>query len=97
MSKLKVIGKIILSEKQHKRLRELGVSDKDIAINKPKSRNDFQEIICRIGDAEAIIVNISTNITDQVIQESKNLKSIQAWSKGLDNIDLVAAKKQELP
>lgn len=93
MSKAKVIGKIVLSTEQCDELSRLGLSASDIATDDPKSRNDSEEIIKRIGDAEAIIVNISTNITQKVIERCKSLKFIQTWSTGMDNIDRDAAKK----
>lgn len=89
MPKVKVIGKITLSPAQHNELLHLGLQPDDIATDNP---HDTQEIIRRIKDAEAIIVNISTKITQEVIARCKNLKFIQTWSTGVDNIDCEAAK-----
>lgn len=89
MSIIKVIGKIILTQSQEEILRSLGVSY--IAADNPQSRTDTEEIIARIGDAEAIIINISTPVTRKVIKKCRHLKFIQTWSTGTDNIDLEAA------
>ncbi len=92
--KAKIIGKISLNETQLKKLHQLGVTD--IAIDNPKSRNDVEEITHRIGNAEAIIINISINITDAVMQQCPNLRFIQTWSTGTDNIDMKTAKKRRI-
>lgn len=89
MNKAKIIGKIVLSEKQHQELLRLGIGY--IAVDNPPTRTDQDEIISRIGDAEAIIVNISTPITKDVIQKCKSLRFIQTWSTGIDHIDIKAA------
>jgi len=90
----KIIGKITLSEEQREELIKLGVHD--IAEDNPKNHLDTNEIIKRIGDAEAIIVNISTPISKEVIQGCKNLRFIQTWSTGTDNIDIHAANAAEI-
>jgi phosphoglycerate dehydrogenase-like enzyme len=90
MSKARIIGKITLSENHRNELAQLGVSY--IANDNPKTRDDKEEIISRIGDAEAIVINISTPVTEEIIARCKNLRFIQTWSTGVDNIDLVAAK-----
>lgn len=77
MPKVKVIGKITLSPAQHNELLRLGLQPDDIATDNPPNPHDTQEIIRRIKDAEAIIVNISTKITQEVIARCKNLKFIQ--------------------
>jgi phosphoglycerate dehydrogenase-like enzyme len=88
--KIKIIGKITLDENQLTKLAQLGVTD--IASNNPKNRDDKEEIIRRIDDAEAIIINISINITSEIIQQCPNLRFIQTWSTGTDNIDIKAAQ-----
>ncbi len=88
-NRAKIIGKITLSPDQHQSLINLGVMD--IAQDNPKSRTDTKEIIKRIGNAEAIIINISTHISKEVIKKCKQLRFIQTWSTGMDNIDLNAA------
>lgn len=94
MEKAKIVGKIILNETQRNNLFQLGV--KDIALDNPKTRDDDEEIIKRIGKAEAIIINISVNISEHVIQRCPNLRFIQTWSTGMDNIDLKAAAKRNI-
>jgi phosphoglycerate dehydrogenase-like enzyme len=93
MSKFRIIGKITLSEIQYNRLLKLGLEHKHIARDNPISRNNTDEIVRRIGDAEAIIINISTPITREVIERCSNLRFIQTWSAGTDNIDIVAANE----
>ncbi len=90
MSIAKIIGKICLSQQQLTVLSSLGVDY--IAADNPKSRSDENEIMGRIGDAEAIIINISIHITENIIQKCKNLRFIQTWSTGMDNIDIAAAQ-----
>ncbi len=90
MSIAKIIGKICLSQQQLTTLSGLGVSY--IATDNPKSRSDEKEIMERIGDAEAIIINISIHITANIIQKCKDLRFIQTWSTGMDNIDLASAQ-----
>ncbi len=94
MKKAKIIGKITLNESQLKILADLGVVD--IATDNPKTRNDEKEIIYRIGDADAIIINISINITKEIIAQCPNLKFIQTWSTGIDNIDVKAAEERKI-
>lgn len=94
MGKAKIIGKITLNDRQLKKLTELGVTD--IASDNPKSRDDKEEIIRRIGDAEAIIINISINITDDIIKNCPNLRFIQTWSTGTDNIAIKAAEEKNI-
>lgn len=92
MTRAKIIGKITLNEQQLYTLSQLGVTD--IAADNPKSRDDTAEIIRRIGDAEAIIVNISTHITSDIIQNSPKLRFIQTWSTGIDNVDIKSAESK---
>lgn len=94
MKKVKVIGKITLNNEQINQLKSLGVTD--IAFDNPKSRNDEQEIIRRIGDADAIVINISVNITANIIKNCPALRFIQTWSTGTDNIDLDTAKEKNI-
>ncbi|MHB1948480.1 MAG: NAD(P)-dependent oxidoreductase [Gammaproteobacteria bacterium] len=94
MSKAKIIGKITLNENQLNTLSHLGVTD--IASDNPKTRNDEKEIIHRIGDAEAIIINISINVSKEIIAKCPNLKFIQTWSTGIDNIDVKAAEERKI-
>lgn len=94
MKKAKIIGKIILNSKQLQQLSELGITD--IAIDNPKTRNDDEEIIRRIGNAEAIIINISINISEKIIHACPNLRFIQTWSTGTDNIDIKTAEKRKI-
>ncbi|EKD73643.1 MAG: D-3-phosphoglycerate dehydrogenase [uncultured bacterium] len=94
MVKAKIIGKIILNDSQINKLAELGVTD--IAKSNPNNRDDAAEIIRRIDDAEAIIINISTYISEEVIQNCPKLRFIQTWSTGIDNIDVRAAEKRKI-
>ncbi|HVV68100.1 MAG TPA: NAD(P)-dependent oxidoreductase [Gammaproteobacteria bacterium] len=89
MSVAKIIGKIHLSKQQLVTLKNLGVSY--IAADNPNSPTDEKEIMQRIGEAEAIIINISIHITKKIIRQCKKLRFIQTWSTGMDNIDLDAA------
>lgn len=93
MSQIKIIAKITLSDQQYSRLLELGLHPQDIAVDNPPHRQDVEEIIRRIGNAEAIVINISTVINKEVIERCKTLKFIQTWSTGLDNIDIETAQK----
>lgn len=90
----KVIGKLVLTQEQLSNLSDLGVTD--IATDNPKTRDDVNEIVDRIGDAEAIIINISVNISMDVIARCEKLRFIQTWSTGMDNIDLVAANNANI-
>ncbi len=90
----KIIGKIVLSEEQHNRVKALGIHN--VANNNPTRPDAQSEIVERIGNAEAIIVNISTKITSNVIKECPNLKFIQTWSAGVDHIDMDAAKRANI-
>lgn len=91
MSTAKIIGKIHLSEQQLNTLTNLGVNF--IAADNPKSRKDEAEIIQRIGEAEAIVINISIHISKNIIQQCRKLRFIQTWSTGMDNIDINAAQE----
>ncbi len=86
----RIVGKIHLSQSQLTALSNLGVHY--IATDNPQSCFDEEEIIKRIGEAEAIIVNISIHISKNIIQQCKKLRFIQTWSTGIDNIDVVAAQ-----
>lgn len=90
MAIAKVICKMRLSAAQRQQLHALGVQD--IATDNPLNKNDSDEIIHRIGAAEAIIVSVFTPINEYIIQQCKNLKFIQTWSTGLNHIDLNAAQ-----
>lgn len=91
MSNARIIGKIYLSEQQLTDLAHLGVSY--MATDNPKSHSDEDEIIKRIGEAEAIIINISIHNTKNIIRQCRKLRFIQTWSTGIDNIDAEAANK----
>ncbi len=91
MAIAKVIGKITMTSQQYESLINLGVTD--IAIDNPVNRYDADEIINRIGDAEAIIINISIQITREIIKRCARLKFIQTWSTGMDNIEISAAEE----
>jgi glycerate dehydrogenase len=86
----KIIGKIHLTQQDINTLLHLGVSY--IATDNPKDRSDEEEIIKRIGNAEAIIINISVHITRNVIQNCRELRFIQTWSTGMDHIHVDAAQ-----
>lgn len=94
MAQAKIIGKITLNENQLQNLSELGVTV--IATDNPKTRDDSDEIISRIGNAEAIIINISINITEKIMQKCPRLRFIQTWSTGTDNIDIKAAENRNI-
>lgn len=94
MSIARIIGKIYRSEQQLTDLTHLGISY--IATDNTKSRSDEDEIIKRIGEAEAIIINISIHITKNIIRQCRKLRFIQTWSTDIDNIDIEAANKEEI-
>ncbi len=90
----KIIGKICLSPQQLTALANLGVDY--IATDNPNSRSDENEIMKRIGEAEAIVINISIHITENIIKKCRKLRFIQTWSTGMDNIDIAAAQAAEI-
>ncbi len=52
-----------------------------------------EELIDRIGDAEAVLTN-KCRITREVIDTCRNLKFIGVFATGYNNIDIVAAKEK---
>lgn len=52
-----------------------------------------EELIDRIGDAEAVLTN-KCRITREVIDACRNLKFIGVFATGYNNIDIVAAKEK---
>ena len=60
------------------------------------SYTDKQEIIERIGDAEAILTN-KTPITADVLKACPQLTYIGVLATGYNVVDLAAAKEQESP
>lgn len=92
-NKIRVIGKIVLNQKQKQRLIELGADF--FAEHNPERFNE-DEIVKLIDNAEIIINNISTPITKNVIDRCPSIKFIQTWSSGTDNIDVDYAKKKKI-
>ena len=87
--KARIIAKIPFSDAQRGRLRAIGVDY--VADSNPESRDDAEEILRRVSDAEAVVISISTPLKADVIRCSPTLKFIQTWSTGVDNVDLEAA------
>jgi glycerate dehydrogenase len=88
----RIIGKIILTEDQKSFLIENNIGF--IADANPEHAGDELDVIERIGDAEAIIVNISTPITESILNACPNLRFIQSWSAGTDHIDLIQCEER---
>ena len=51
------------------------------------------EVSERIADADIVIVN-KARITRQALEKAKNLKMIQEFATGYDNIDIQACKER---
>ena len=90
-NQISVIGKIVLSDAQRRKLIAMGATY--IAESNPATRN-ASEVLGRIGTSSVVLNNISTPITAEVMAACPNLKFIQTWSTGTDNIDLIEAKKR---
>ncbi|MFP3042081.1 D-2-hydroxyacid dehydrogenase [Treponema primitia] len=58
--------------------------------------NDPKEILSRIGDAEAVIVN-KTPISRETIAASPNIKFIGVLATGYNVVDVAAAKEKGIP
>ena len=90
LEKTRIIGKILLNDEQRAFLKENKISN--IFDDNPKKSDDY--IINLIGDAEAIMINISTPISEAVLNACPQLQFIQTWSTGLDHIDMDACEKK---
>lgn len=79
--------------------------DKSV-IDQIKNQNKFsfsyqpeitpQELIKIISDYEGLIVRSRTKVTSEVIDQGHNLKVIARVGSGLDNIDILEAKKRKI-
>ncbi len=54
------------------------------------------ELIKNISNYEGLIVRSATKVTNEVIENAKNLKVIGRAGAGVDNIDLIAAKEKNI-
>lgn len=87
---IRIIGKIVINQRQMDLISRMNV---DYVADENPSPNDQNEILSRIGNAQIIINNISTPISADIMRQCPDLKFIQTWSTGVDNIDLEEAKK----
>ncbi len=55
-----------------------------------------EELLDVIGDYDALIVRGRTKVTEEVFAAAKNLKIVGRMGVGVDNIDLVAARKHDV-
>ena len=75
------------------------ISKKGIEILKTKSEVEFRDerkVYDIIEKFDGIIIRSATKLTADVIEKGKNLKVIGRAGIGLDNIDLAAAKKNNI-
>ena len=71
---------------------------KKFDVNYDKSLADNQEKIPSLmKDIKAIIVRNRTQITNELLEKSPNLSCVGRLGVGLDNIDLKACKKRNIP
>lgn len=61
------------------------------AAGKPRS-----EILSLVADADALIIRSETQADSQLLQAGKNLKVVGRAGVGVDNVDLLAAKAQNI-
>jgi D-3-phosphoglycerate dehydrogenase len=87
---LRIITQLPFSPEQVERLKKIGATY--FATDNPASRGDTAEIIKRVAQAHSIIISISTPITKSVMDACPQLKLIQTFSTGTDNVDLEAAR-----
>lgn len=90
--KLSVICYIDWEDNELEKLREHNPIY--IANKNPCNENYEEEVIKRIGDAEAILISISTPINARIMSKCSKLKFIQTWSTGIDNVDIDEANRR---
>ncbi|WP_302801085.1 D-2-hydroxyacid dehydrogenase [Mitsuokella multacida] len=68
----------------------------EVTIYDRTSLTDEEEIISRIGDAEAVITN-KTPISENVLNHCRNIQYIGVLATGYNIVDVDAAKKRNIP
>lgn len=86
--------KILIADKLTNEALEVFKKNGFEAINKPNITHE--ELIEEISEYNAVVIRSRTTITNEVIQNAKNLKIIGRAGVGLDNVDLKSAQEHNI-
>lgn len=89
---MKVFVTSKVPEKIYKRLED----NFELIYNNSEKPLTKAEIIEKIEDAEALLCPLSDKIDREIIEKSNNLKIIANYGAGFDNIDIKAAKENNI-
>jgi D-3-phosphoglycerate dehydrogenase len=77
-----------------------GIAEKILMSNKidvdVKTDFNIKELKDKILEYDGLIIRSATKVTKEIIESAKNLKIIGRAGAGVDNIDLVTAKKKKI-
>jgi D-3-phosphoglycerate dehydrogenase len=66
-------------------------------VEQPKQKYDADELVERVGDADAVYIHAENQFTEDVLSELPSLQVIGKPGSGVDNIDLDAAAERGIP
>ena len=81
------------SDEATRLLQEAGF---DVALNPFHRQMNEEEFMGQIGDADAIILS-TEEVNERVLDAAPRLKMISRYGVGLDNVDLIACKRRNIP
>ena len=81
-----------LPEKIEKKLKE----DFKVVFNKTDKKLSYNELKKKVNDVDVLIPCVSDTIDASIIKSAKNLKLIANFGNGVDNLDLVTAKEENV-
>ena len=81
-----------LPEKIEKKLKE----DFKVITNKTDKKLSYNELKKKISDVDILIPCVSDTIDGSIIKSGKKLKLIANFGNGVDNLDLVTAKEENV-
>jgi len=86
--------KVLISDAMDKIAEQILVSNNiDVDV---KTDFTFEELMMKIHLYDGLIVRSATKVTKEIIEKAKNLKIIGRAGAGVDNIDLISAKENNI-
>jgi glyoxylate reductase len=84
---------ILLTRKLPEKIEEKLQNKYTVLLNKNDKRYSYSELKKKVSDIDILVPCISDTIDASIIKAAKKLKLISNFGNGVDNLDLITARK----